>query len=285
VCNPSPSQETIGRGPKNERIKGKAEHLVVLRLSKTPGQHRENRTEGVTSTQDLVHSEPARVRCGDGIIATNGAQVSRAITQRCHAWTCEHCADARRRGLIALACAGEPTRFLTFTIIHTPGGDPLKGARLLTSAFRIFLKLLKRRYPKQRLEYLAVMEAHKDGWPHLHVLARGPWIDIEWMREQWKRLTGAHRIGLVPVDGVKRLAAYVSKYLGKAPHRFGTLKRYWQSRAYDKRKKHDKGIRLEIDEVWFRSFETLREWTQKRVLARCTLTWIRDEYVVAARPP
>jgi len=84
---------------------------------------------------------------------------------------------------------------------------------------------------------------------------------------------------------VKRLAAYVSKYLGKAPHKFGTLKRYWQSRAYDKRKKHDKGIRLQLDEVWFRSFETLREWTQKRVLERCTLTWIRDEYVVAARPP
>lgn len=224
-------------------------------------------------------------RCGEGIIATSGEKVSRAITQRCRAWTCDECAPARRRQLIALACAGDPTRFLTFTVIHTPGGDPMEGARLLTSSFRTFTKLLKRKYPKDRLEYLAVMEAHKDGWPHLHVIARGPWIDIEWMREQWKRLTGAHRIGLEKPKSSKGIAGYISKYLGKEPHKFGALKRYWQSKKWDKRQKRDKREGLDPDETWTVRNDNLRDWVQRLFLKRWEITWVREGYVMATGPP
>ena len=224
-------------------------------------------------------------RCGEGIIATDGARVSRAITQTCRSWGCDNCAPARRRQLIALAFAGEPTRFLTFTVIHEPGGSPLEGAKLLTSAFRIFVRLLRRKYPKQRFEYLAGMEAHKDGWPHLHVLARGPWIDIEWMREQWKRLTRAHRIGLEKPKTKRGVAAYVAKYVGEEPHKFGDCKRYWQSGKWNKQKKRDKREGLEADEAWVSLQMSLPEWVQQRVYERCVLTWVRDGYVTAERPP
>jgi hypothetical protein len=224
-------------------------------------------------------------RCGEGIIATSGERVSRAITQKCRAWTCDECAPRRRSQLIALGCAGDPTRFLTFTVIHTPGGNPLVGAKLLTASFRIFLKLLKRKYPGQRLEYLAVMEAHKSGWPHLHVIARGPWIDIEWMREQWKRLTGAHRIGLEKPKTKRGVAAYVGKYVGKEPHKFGALKRYWQSKAWDKRKKRSKREGLDPDETWTVLADTIPQWVQRLVYKRYSFTWQRDDYVIAERPP
>jgi hypothetical protein len=224
-------------------------------------------------------------RCGEGVIATSGARVSRAITQRCRAWTCDECLPRRRNQLIALGCAGDPTRFLTFTVIHRPGESPLIGAKLLTASFRTFLKLLKRKYPTQRLEYLAVMEAHKDGWPHLHVLARGPWIDVEWMREQWKRLTGAHRIGLEKPKTKRGVAAYIGKYIGKAPHKFGTLKRYWQSKAWDKRRKRSKREGLDFDETWQVLHDSLNDWVQKRVYERRVFTWLRAEYVLAEKPP
>ncbi len=224
-------------------------------------------------------------RCGEGTIATEGARVSRAVTQRCRAWTCDECEPRRRSQLTALGFAGRPRAFLTFTMPPTPGEPELAFAHRLTAAFRVWLKLVKRKYPKQRLEYLAVMHAHKSGYAHLHLLSRGIWFDHAWAVEKWNRLTQATRLDMRVPKSRGDVASYVAGYTAGKTAKFGNLKRYWQSKGWDKRKRRSKREGLDPDETWHSLQETLPEWAQRYVLKRWQFRWERDGYAIAERPP
>lgn len=165
------------------------------------------------------------------------------------------------------------------------GEGALHFAKRLTSAFRIWLKVVKRKYPKQRFEYLAVMHEHKSGYAHLHLLGRGIWFDHAWALEQWNRLTKATRLDMKVPKTRQGVASYVAGYTAGKTAKFGNLKRYWQSKNWDKRKKRGKREGLDEDETWQLQHQSLNEWVQLQVIARRILTWVRDGYVLAERPP
>lgn len=81
--------------------------------------------------------------------------------------------------------------------------------------------------------YLCVFEAHKSGEPHLHILFRGRYIPQDWLSEQCAELLNSPRCDIRKVHNQKQAAWYVSKYVGKAPHKFGTNKRYWHTTNYE----------------------------------------------------
>lgn len=136
---------------------------------------------------------------------------------------------------MAQAIGGAPRTFLTLTTRREAGQSPDIAALKSSHAWRLLRLRIMRRYRLKRLPFLAVMEAHKSGWPHLHIMLRMPYVPWAWLRAQWQELTGSPGVTIQHIDSQARVAKYVAPYCSKCAHKFGTAKRYWQSRDYDLR--------------------------------------------------
>lgn len=177
--------------------------------------------------------------CGGRSLVKLGDDAGVAVTLRCRAWTCEECAPLRRAQLIHLAECGQPNRLVTLTSNPRVGVSPADRAARLARAWRLVNKRYQRLNKGKRLEYLAVFEATKRGEPHLHILVRGPYIAQRWLSQIMAELEQAPICDVRAIHNARHAAAYVAKYIGKAPHRFATCKRYWHTknwRAEDTRK-------------------------------------------------
>ncbi len=170
--------------------------------------------------------------CSEASLVNKGWDGVQAVSLRCRAWTCPLCRDDRRKQLIALALAGQPDKFITLTVNPAWGESPYQRARALADAWRTVVRLAKTKYGLKALPYLCVFEACESGEPHLHILARVKWISHSWLRAQMKRLINAPIVEIEQVKNKKKLAYYISKYIGKDPQRFESCKRYWCTRDY-----------------------------------------------------
>lgn len=171
--------------------------------------------------------------CGEGTVVKRDKEGWKAVTLRCRSWGCPECAPRRRRELIALARSGLPNTFITLTSNASMPGEPYEKARKLAAAWRIIVRRAKAKYGYQKLDYLAVFEATKKGQPHLHILARVKWLDQRWLSDQMREISNAPIVDIRRVDAPGRAAGYIAKYVGKAPHHFGTCKRYWHTQGYE----------------------------------------------------
>lgn len=151
---------------------------------------------------------------------------------KCKCWDCNHCVVERRAKLIAQACSGQPTMFVTLTSRPRADVSPEEQCTALARAWRLIVKRAKRKYGYEHLPYFAVVEATKTGQPHLHILVRCQWIDQRWLSDQMREITGDYIVDVRRIVRPKQVVHYVAKYIGKAPHRFGTSKRYWCSQDY-----------------------------------------------------
>ena len=200
--------------------------------------------------------------CGQGTLVKHSENLTAAKVLRCRSWQCETCRPGRARELIAMASKGKPNKFLTLTVSEASGKDPLERCHNLVKAWRaVRLEIAanlaipeyfrwdavhhcehrkvrglmraamkdKETMRKHAVEFLAVVEAQGSGEPHLHIICRMPYIPQAWIAQQMDRRIGAPICWIEAVYQTRKLANYVAKYCGKNPHRFGTLKRYWQS--------------------------------------------------------
>lgn len=203
--------------------------------------------------------------CGEHTLVKDQGSTVEAVSLRCRAWTCPECAELRKRQLTAQGIAGQPDTFLTLTSRRTPGADADQAAAALSHAWRIIrLRALREarrdterrpepsgtppvqgwprdgrgRVPRQvilrgdKLPFLAVVESTKLGWPHLHVLARSSWISQMWLSAQADDVLGSPVVDIRRIKKKAQTVAYCAKYCTKCEHKFGTTKRYWQSRDY-----------------------------------------------------
>jgi len=186
---------------------------------------------------------------------------------RCRSWGCEECAPDRKKQLIGLALGGKPTRFMTLTSNPNEGGTPEERCGTLHRAANLVWKRIRRRYPTAEFEFINVTEATKAGEPHLHFLIRGPHIDQRFISKSMKELINAPIVDIRRIKNAKQAAAYVAKYIGKAPHKFGSYKRYWTSRNYDLRENNEASdgdeptYRWEIDRRSM--YHILEEWVHE----------------------
>lgn len=171
--------------------------------------------------------------CPDWSLRQDLVDTVTVVSLKCRCWRCENCGEERRNALIKRIKAGEPDLFLTFTIRGGTGATPLENRALLAWAVNQVIRRIKRRYKLKSFPYVVVVEAHKSGEPHVHMLARARYVDQAWLSKQWEELTGAFRVDVRRIQDRGRAGAYVAKYLAKKPHQFGTFKRYWFSRDYD----------------------------------------------------
>lgn len=157
----------------------------------------------------------------------------------------------RVKGLKKLAADGRPTTFVTLTVNPTHGETPTERARQLSDAMKIMIKRARRKFTKQRIEYLAVFEETKRGEPHLHMLMRAPFVPQRWLSDQMKELIDAPIVDIRHVFSKKHAANYVAKYVGKGPKAFGTLKRYWTSQGYVETVKGHDRVKDEFGSPWY----------------------------------
>jgi hypothetical protein len=203
--------------------------------------------------------------CGEATFVKFSVDERQATTLLCRSWLCETCREDRKRQLIAQAHRGRANTFLTLTCRRGQFQQPNHAAAALAQAWRLIHKRALReaqrdpathhtphgpappegwklppsgrlppqiRLPKNRLEYLVVIEAHASGWPHLHILCRSLWIGQQWLAAQLAQLLDSPVCFVQRLDKRAMIGAYVAKYCGKCAHKFGTTKRYWQSRGY-----------------------------------------------------
>lgn len=152
---------------------------------------------------------------------------------RCKCWGCSHCVHQRRRDLWHKAVKGRPRIFLTLTMRPDPASTPDQQAQALVVHFRAMRQFLMRRLKRKSPTFLAVVEAHESGWPHLHILIRSGFIDRRLIKAWWEQRTGSFMVDIRLAKGPRQVASYVSKYVSKNPARFEHVKRYWCSQDWD----------------------------------------------------
>lgn len=133
----------------------------------------------------------------------------------------------RLRHLVPLA---QPTAMLTLTCNTTRWPDPRLAYIAMNRAFPLLIKRLRRDHPGQPLEYFAVWETTRAGYPHLHVLLRAPYLPQRLISQYWQQIFASPIVDIRAVDSGARAAQYLAKYLTKAlqaPRGF----RRWRSSA------------------------------------------------------
>jgi hypothetical protein len=154
----------------------------------------------------------------------------------CNCWDCPFCGPKKQRlyreaiGLWAknlglnrfITLTLDPKKFLPgisyldFQELHDddPEKQRLKklSAEYLRRCFSKLRVYLGREYGTS-IKYICVLELHKSGMPHLHLLV-DRYIPIEWLRKSWTHVGGGFEIKIKRVQ-VRSAAAYISKYLSK----------------------------------------------------------------------
>lgn len=176
--------------------------------------------------------------CGSASIVKHDGNVHTARTLKCRSWGCPDCKPARTKRLIAEANAGSPCTFLTLTTRWKEGKHPIEEARKLVRAWRLVRLRWMRLQGLKKLPFILVVEKHKNGMPHLHILLRAPFIKWEILSGWMEELHDSPRIKIEAIRTRRGAAHYCSKYCSKDLQQFGKQKRYFQSRDYDLRTKH-----------------------------------------------
>lgn len=132
------------------------------------------------------------------------------------------------------AACGAPNTFITLTTSTKTGPTPAARAAALVKAWRQFVRKARKHYGYATIPYFAVFEATKLGQPHLHILCRVRWIDQRFISAFMRDEIGAPIVDIRRCTSASAGARYIAKYIGKAPGKFGTCKRYWQTKDYRK---------------------------------------------------
>lgn len=172
------------------------------------------------------------MKCGKStLVGTHGGKKS-FFRLRCGSWDCPHCGPKRRARLKKQAYVGNPNSFLTLTINPQAFEDPASAARGLVISFRRMREAICKRLSQRAIPFLAVFEATKNGWPHLHILMRCSYVDQKWLSDYMRRRIDSPIVHIERIKSRKRLAVYISKYVAKDPARFEGSKRTWRNQRY-----------------------------------------------------
>jgi len=170
--------------------------------------------------------------CGEWALVKRSFRSAAVIPLKCKCWTCDECRPCRTKRLVEEAKRGVPTLFITLTSRRRAGLTPDQAAEALVAAWRRVRREYTREHGAGSLAFLAVFEETKRGWPHLHIVARCKWLSQKWLSKRMGDLHGSPVVDVRRIHGLRKVAAYVTKYISKNPHRFTGVKRYWRSLDY-----------------------------------------------------
>ena len=94
-----------------------------------------------------------------------------------------------------------------------------------TSAFLKRFREYLRKVKRAKLSYLWVVEPHADDYPHVHILASFPFVDVQkiwewWVDEQGNPLSEFQGVDVRFIGSFQNVKEYVVKYLVKGHHKY-----------------------------------------------------------------
>jgi hypothetical protein len=177
---------------------------------------------------------------GVDLRAHGGERATRFIRVNCNCWDCSYCGPRKARLYKHyIRCIAEDmqlNRFVTLTldpkkfaasadcecsreenaewIAASQGACSCKRAtvKYLRETFAKFRVYAKRKFGES-ISYICVLEYHRNGNPHLHLLV-DRYIEQRWLSKTWDRIGGGHRVDIRRVS-VNSVSRYLSKYLTK----------------------------------------------------------------------
>jgi len=136
----------------------------------------------------------------------------------CKKWSCPRCGPIKAwqvcKDIPGIIREKELDRFLTLTLDpkNIPKDeDKYKYIWKVWAKFRTYLK----RKLKENISYICVLELHKSGLPHLHVLVN-KFIPQAWISNAWSAVGGGKIVFIEKVKDTKHIGYYLSKYLTKS---------------------------------------------------------------------
>lgn len=137
----------------------------------------------------------------------------RFIPVRCKTWTCPHCCRVNARQLEEKLAQGKPSTFITLTCRPSDTETPKEAHdRCRPKIARLFAQL---REEFGTIEYACVLETHKNGYPHWHILARAPYLPHGRIKELWEKMTANSIVAIEKIRHQRQMGKYLVKYCGK----------------------------------------------------------------------
>ena len=170
--------------------------------------------------------------CAEWALVKVSFRGAKVLPLMCKCWTCDECRPSRTRRVVEEAKRGAPTFFITLTSRRRPDLTPSQAAQRLVVAWRKVRRDYMDEHGKGSIAFMAVFEATKRGWPHIHIVARCKGFQEMWLRKRMRKLIGSPVVCVRRIHDRSKIAAYCTKYIGKNPHRFAGTKRYWRSLDY-----------------------------------------------------
>jgi len=124
---------------------------------------------------------------------------------------------------------------------------------------RAYLKKVKK---VSSFTYLWVVEPHQDDYPHVHILAKFPFVDVkkiyDWWQSDGKHLSAFQGVDVQFIGSPENVRRYLLKYLVKNHHR------YW-----DYQKLSDGRVRVREATLWMWYFR-VKLFGMSRDIRRCS---------------
>lgn len=121
----------------------------------------------------------------------------------CSSWKCERCSRRMTALWAQRVAAAKPERMLTFTWCGGTRGEIRLGLQ------QVIRDLRKKGF---KIEYWGVVELHKKGDPHMHLLQRGSYIPIKAL-QYWCKVHGWGFTHIDKIDSTWSATWYCSKHL------------------------------------------------------------------------
>jgi hypothetical protein len=137
-----------------------------------------------------------------------------------------------RNRLLKLVEASAPSSFLTLTIDANAFPSPQAAARRMNWAFPRLIAKMRRFVLSGGVEYLAVWERTRAGWPHIHALLKSEYIPQPLISRWWRALAGSPVVYIEAVTSARGGGRYVAKYLVKDPDPFNFGRAIRASRGF-----------------------------------------------------
>lgn len=205
-----------------------------------------------SDSESQQESQPAGCILGvfSGIRRKEGVVMAMHVHLRCKSWECPYCGERKRRRLMKRIFEGEiikqcdkagfraaySIKLLTLTVpgeIYRLTHTREQALEALAIHFEKLIKALKKQFGK--FHYLRVVEKHKDGFPHYHVLLVGNAIAgkevLGTIRRLWCDTYKMGNVDLKVLKSGKHGVRYITKYLTKSLGRYPNKRKFSPSKG------------------------------------------------------
>lgn len=134
----------------------------------------------------------------------------------------------------AIAIAGNAQRLITLTTRPKVDWSTEASIRWFRRRWQRLLAWLRKEF--DGFQYMAFVELHKSGWPHMHILTRGCYVPQRMLAAKWLELTGSFKVHIQAVrkgwKGVEEATKYYLKTARQMHEAAPSLPVYTKSKAW-----------------------------------------------------